>query len=114
MIVALKLVIATLGLFTAIGLACAVRHALRRPRLADPFAIPFGEMPGFTDAQLHAIEQRPHPRDPLRRSFSHAYFDDLSVSPGGPSARGNADGGLSSIPSGLAAVRNFLSGLRHA
>lgn len=99
--------------FTAIGLLCAVGIALRRdpvricrrrPPAADPFFHPFGDMPGFTDAQLRAISRQPHPGDPLRRGFSHEYFDSDGLTAVVPSDQRAASAGVSSHPLGPAAV----------
>jgi len=71
MIFLLKIVLAILFVFTAIGLACAVAIAFsrnarigrRRPPTADPFLHPFGEMtplPAGSLAELHSH------RDPVR------------------------------------------------
>jgi hypothetical protein len=64
-----QIILAILIVFTAIALACAVRlwtaptrgHGIgrRRPPPADPFSRPFGDMPGFTRAQLEEIARRP-------------------------------------------------------
>lgn len=71
MIAALKIIIAILLAFTALGLACAVFIGRRRDAPADPFSKPFGEMPGFTGEQLRRIAPMPrHHGDPLRRSFT--------------------------------------------
>lgn len=77
MITGLKIVIGILLVFTAIGLACAVRLSLRRG--PDPFARPFGDVPGFSAEQLRAISGTPHPRDPLRRSFTHDHFNSAGL-----------------------------------
>lgn len=70
MIVTLKIVIAILLVFAALGLLCAVRIGRRATPPADPFFHPFGEMPGFTAEQLRAIAPPIKNNDPLRRSFA--------------------------------------------
>jgi hypothetical protein len=138
----LNAVITVLLAFTALGIAYAVVIGWRRPAPADPFSQPFGEMPGFTQAQLDALVQasaRRAARDPLRRSFASRPMPPIVDSERNvaryeaellfrrPSSRIEesvgvmprpADGGFfSSFPSGLAAVRNlpaWLTRFRHA
>ncbi|KRR25943.1 hypothetical protein [Bradyrhizobium retamae] len=88
MVTLLKIVIGILLLFTAIGLACAVRIGRRRPPPADPFAHPFGEvapLPAGSLAELH--------------SFNH------SARPASRADQGS--GGYGKILSGAAAARTF-------
>lgn len=102
-------------IFIALSLGCAVAFAKRganagigrwRDAPADPFASPFGDMPGFTAEQLRLVArgaERNIARDPLRRSF-----------PTIPEPVGNcpptAGGRRRSIGSlGAGAVRSFLS-----
>lgn len=106
-------IIITLSLFTAIGLACAVRIALwPGPTRRDPFLHPFGDVPGFSDQQLRELAKRSAERiarDPLRRSF--ATRDLVSD---GDALRTEADGvGVPHSPR-LHAVRSFFMGWRHA
>lgn len=56
--------------FIALGLACAVWIGRRCPPPADPFSVPFGEMPGFSAEQLRRIAPPVCNDDPLRRSFA--------------------------------------------
>jgi hypothetical protein len=75
---ALFIILTIFAVFTAISLACAVRISRPCPPAADPFLHPFGDMPGFSDAQLHAMCRQTEAsiaRDPLRRSFAtgHRY-----------------------------------------
>lgn len=122
--IAIFLLIVIVSLFIAIGLACAVRIALPRKPASDPFSIPFGEMPGFSEAQLRAIARRSEARsrrDPLRRSFATralpATGDDENRFSEFRRAchphRDDAGGGFPFILSGLAAVRDFLGDLVH-
>jgi hypothetical protein len=84
-VVALRLIIILFAVFTALGLCCAVRIGRRRDAPADPFSIPFGEMPsvdrdwrpqrsstelgtGFSERELRNITRRLPPDHPLRRS----------------------------------------------
>jgi hypothetical protein len=97
----------------ALGLACALRVACRRRTgesqvAGDPFFFPFGQSPGFSDAQLRRIAPQVRTRDPLRRSFSHGPF----THPAGLALRTDA-GSDGSNPSGPAAARNLLRGPRH-
>jgi hypothetical protein len=110
----ITIAITILSVFTAIGLACAVRIALKpQPRQCDPFFHPFGDVPGFSDQQLREIARRSAERiarDPLRRSF--ATRDLVSA---GAALRTEADGvGASSQSPRAHAVRNFFLGWRHA
>jgi hypothetical protein len=104
MILALKIIIAVLSTFTAIGLLCAVgiarsrdpvRIGRRRPPAADPFFHPFGEMPGFKE-QLARFAPR---------------YPGVTATP--PVA---GSGGASSFPSGDAAAAraSFYRRHRHA
>jgi hypothetical protein len=110
MIIALKIIIGTLSVFTAVGLLCAVKIGRRakwaNPAPADPYFHPFGEMPGLTAEQLARLAPRDFSHDPLRRSF--AVHDNYSA---GLALRPDAGSGLLSIPSGKAAARIFLEKL---
>jgi hypothetical protein len=132
-------VIIVLSVFTAIGLACAVKIALRpSPARRDPFFHPFGDVPGLSDQQLREVTRRSAERiarDPLRRSFAvsprfpiHDTSErprvgddgggrrwlDLSLNSGRLPSRPDADGvGVPHSPRAHA-VRNFFQGWRHA
>ena len=70
----LQIVLAVLLVFTAIGLACAVRFGRRRPPTADPFSDPFGEMtplPSGSLAELHSH------RNPVRPAVRADQMKDL-------------------------------------
>jgi hypothetical protein len=118
MIIALKIVICVLLVFAALGIACAVRIGWRRDTPADPFATPFGEMPGFTAEQLrHIAPVRRYGCDPLRRSFAarplpplpgNAFCCKPIRSSAGALQADDAGDGRSSFPSGPAAIGNFL------
>lgn len=45
----IKFVIATVAVFTALGIVCAVTISLRRKVQADPYLNPFGDMPRVPD-----------------------------------------------------------------
>lgn len=66
---AAKILISIALVFAALSLGCAVWIGRRRDSPADPFAQPFGEMPGFTDDELRRIAPVPRTSDPQRRSF---------------------------------------------
>lgn len=108
MIVALKIIIGILLVFTAIGLLCAVGIARsrdsgigrRRPPAADPFFHPFGEMPGFTQEQLA--------RFPLRQGYG-GQVAPHHTNPGVTATPPVAGSGASSFPSGDAAARVSLA-----
>jgi len=109
--------IITLSVFTAIGLACAVRIALRPPAPVrrDPYLQPIGDVPGFSAEQLREIERQANERiarDPLRRSFATR---DLNLNSAGLALRTEADGvGHPQHSPRAHAVRSFFKGLRHA
>lgn len=68
MIGLLKILLAILMMFTAIGLACAVRIGRRRPPPADPFSHPFGDvapLPAGSIVELHSFN---HPARPATRT----------------------------------------------
>lgn len=121
--------------FIALSLACAMWIGRRRDTPADPFSLPFGEMPQFTPEQLRRLglmrpaasvqdneAARPVPRPvgfsaaQLRRIAPVVTHDPLRRSlaprrgnnPGGLALRPDAGGGRSFFPSGQAAVRSFL------
>lgn len=98
---AIRIAIAVLTVFTALGLACAVWIALRmRHPQGDPFASPFGEVPstGFTAEELEAVAPSRLTGDVLNRSL------DLPVSAGVPQR--TATGGRS-MPFGAFARRTL-------
>lgn len=112
--------------FTALSIGCAVLIGRRRPTPADPFSVPFGEMPGFSAEQLRRLRPKVDPEDPLRRSF--AVRDRLkrqaqplllirstnSVGSALRPADAGGSRGFSSYPPGPAAVvRNFFRWRRH-
>lgn len=122
---AIHAIIIVAMMFTALSLGCAVWVGRRaRHTSADPFSVPFGEMPFFTTEQLARLTPRVDPNDPLRRAF--AVRDRLkreaqplllfrqTDSAGLALRPRNADGGRSVFPSWLAAIRNFWKALRHA
>lgn len=103
MLLALKLTIIILSVFTAIGLACAVKISRRRMYApADPYQNPFGDMPGFSAEQLRQIARMPTPPawDPQRRSFATR-----PLKSGGLALRPDAGGGRDAIPSSPSAAR---------
>jgi hypothetical protein len=106
MIAAFKILLGLMMVFTAIGLACAVLVGSRRPARPDPFAEPFGEMPGFTSEQLARLAPRVKTSDPLRRSFATRPIRDLRS--GGVALRTGAGSGFPFL-SGFAAARKFLA-----
>jgi hypothetical protein len=121
MIVALKLVIFILLVFTALGLASAVTIADPRSQgigrrkgpaaSVDPADLPIGSLPrfaserapGYSARELRALTREPPASDPLRRSFYARNIADIGSASALPRS---ADGGLS-VPSGQAAVRNL-------
>lgn len=131
----------TLSLFTAIGLACAVRIALRpTPVRRDPYLDVIGDVPGFSAEQLRAISRHSMSKieqDEQRRSFAYGntrlsnpritrkMIDEAAEriaadqlnSPGESFALrpADADGVGESLKSPRAhAVRSFFRGWRHA
>jgi len=131
MIHALVFILPIALVFTALSLACAVRIGRRRDAPADPFSLPFGEMPtvdkdwrpqrsstelgtGFSDRELRAITSRLPKDDPLRRSFYARPRGSSFLPSVGYALRTDADGGRSNIPSWLAPISNFLRGGRDA
>jgi hypothetical protein len=122
MIVGLKIIIVIFSVFAALSLLCAVRIGRRATPPADPFALPFGEMPAFTAEQLDRIRPRDFSADPLRRSFATRTFildpDETVIagrvvknSAGLALRRADADGG-GHVPSWLAPISRFLRGRR--
>lgn len=121
---AIHIVICITLMFIALSIACAVWIGRRRRTgigqvAADPFSVPFGEMPGFSAEQLARIAPVVRYRDPLNRSFATRPIDPIVgeriVYSAGLALRPrNADGGQSVFPSWLAAIRNFWKALRHA
>lgn len=68
---AVQIVLCIALAFTALSLGCAVWVGRRaRHTSADPFSVPFGEMPFFTTEQLARLTPRVDPADPLRRAFA--------------------------------------------
>jgi hypothetical protein len=108
MIVALKIIIGTFCVFTALGLLCAVRIGRRAKWAslapADPYFHPFGEMPVLSAEQLDRIRPRDFSAGPLRRSF--AVRDNHSA--GGALRPADADGG-GHVPSWLAPISRFFA-----
>lgn len=110
MILALKIVIGILLLFTAIGLLCAVGFARSRgpggrigrqcPPPVDPFFYPIGEAPTLSTEQRRAIWPRVHP--------------DFSRTPGGAAIPPAAGSGWPSVLSADAAARNSLHIVRRS
>lgn len=68
--IAFKIILCIAIVFIALSLLCAMWIGRCRPVPADPFSIPFGEMPGFSAEQLRAIAPPMVTDDPLRRSFA--------------------------------------------
>lgn len=52
---ALKIIVPIALVFTALCIGCAVWIGRRRPPAADPFSLPFGEMPFFEQEQLRRL-----------------------------------------------------------
>jgi len=106
MIIALKIIIVILSLFSALCLCCALWVGLRRDTTqADPFFEPFGDMPGFSREELEMIATRLPPDQ-----IDHPLLDGpLSRFPSAGALRRDAGGGRSDVPSGASAVRNALS-----
>jgi hypothetical protein len=110
MIGALEIILGILSAFAALGLMCAVWIGLRRPAQADPFSIPFGEMPGFTAEQLRRIAPPRHYDDPQRRSFATRPMPPIvDEESAGLALRPDADGGRPVFPSWLASIGNFVA-----
>jgi hypothetical protein len=107
--------------FIALCLACALWIGRRRPPPADPFSVPFGEMPGFSAEQLRRIAPEVRNDDPLRRSFAvknQLKRDSeplwrLTRDSAGPSQPcGKRAAGVSSFSPRQTAVRHFFNVLR--
>ncbi len=111
----------TMSAFLAIGIACAVRIARRRPA-ADPYVRPIGDVPEVSLEQIIAISRRhrmtPEEQDQQRRSFVYANCKlanplvtramvDRAAESAGLALRPDAAGGRSSIPSVRVAGRSF-------
>ena len=114
----LEIVIGVFGVFIALGLWCAVAIALRRDggvgrrcdaAAADPFPLPFGDEPWFSQRELDRLAQssrRRMARDPLRRSF------EITPHKSAGALRRVAQGGRRDVPSVVSALRSLFAAAR--